>query len=162
MVVTAPKSVIRPVGFGGGPKGTSRSGMSRTPKCVSPCPSAWIMGNFIHFGDEVRPPLVTDDQRWRRVIFDRPGRAVFQKMDESLVVFAVKIDQEGKTIELTKTDDKNWKATLSFARPATDRLTLNGAMDGNQLIIDLRPMDREQFLVLNRGFHWVQERPFNR
>ena len=115
----------------------------------------------MQFGDQVRPPLVTDDQRWRRVIFDRPGRAVFQKMDDSLVVFAAKIDPEGETIELTKTDDKNWKATLSFARPAPDRLTLNGAMDGNQLVIDLR-LDREQFLVLNRGFHWVQERPFNR
>lgn len=116
----------------------------------------------ISIGDEVRPPLVTDDRRWRRVIFDRPGRAVFQKMDESLVVFAAKIDQEGKTIELTKTDATNWKATLSFARPAPDRLTLNGAMDGNQLVMDLRLVDREQFLVLNRGFHWVQERPFNR
>jgi len=116
----------------------------------------------ISIGDEVRPPLVTDDRRWRRVIFDRPGRAVFQKMDESLVVFAAKIDQEGKTIELTKADDTNWKATLSFARPAPDRLTLNGAVDGNQLIMGLRLVDREQFLVLNRGFHWVQERPFNR
>ena len=115
----------------------------------------------MQFGDQVRPPLVTDDQRWRRVIFDRPGRAVFQKMDDSLVVFAAKIDPEGETIELTKTDDKNWKATLSLARPAPDRLTLNGAMDRNQLVIDLR-LDREQFLVLNRGFHWVQERPFNR
>jgi hypothetical protein len=116
----------------------------------------------MQIGDEPRPPLVTDDRRWRRVILDRPGRAVFQKMDDSLVVCAAKIDQEGKTIELTKTDDKNWKATLSFARPAPDRLTLNGAMDGNQLAMDLRLMDREQFLVLNRGFHWVQERPFNR
>jgi hypothetical protein len=116
----------------------------------------------MQIGDEVRPPFVTDDRRWRRVIFDRPGRAVFQKMDESLVVFAAKIDQEGKTIELTKTDDKNWKATLSFARPAPDRLTLSGAMDGDQSVMDLRLVDREQFLVLNRGFHWVQERPFNR
>jgi len=47
MVVTAPKSLICPVGFGGGPTASSWSGMSWMPKCVSPRSSAWIMGNFI-------------------------------------------------------------------------------------------------------------------
>ena len=135
-------------GFGGG-----------APK--PPLYGIWNVDQM-QIGDEVRPPLVTDERRWHRVIFDRPGRAVFQQMNDSLVVFAAKIDQESKTIELTKTDDKNWKATLSFARPAADRLTLNGPMDGNQMAMELRLVDREQFLVLNRGFHWVQERPFNR
>jgi hypothetical protein len=112
--------------------------------------------------EQPRPPLLTDDQRWRRVIFDRPGRAVFQKMNDSLVVFTAKIDEEARTIELTKTDEKQWKATLSFERPADDRLALKGEMDGNRVTMDLRLADPKQFLVLNRGFHWVQERPFNR
>ena len=116
----------------------------------------------MQIGGEPRPPLVTDERRWRRVIFDRPERVVFQQMNDSLAVFTAKIDEEGKTIELGKREDKNWKATLSFARPAPDRLTLNGAMDGNQMAMELRLVDREQFLVLNRGFHWVQENPVNR
>ena len=39
-LLTASRSVIRPIGFGGGPKGASCSGRSRTLMCVSPCSSA--------------------------------------------------------------------------------------------------------------------------
>jgi hypothetical protein len=39
---------------------------------------------------------------------------------------------------------------------------LKGEMDGHQVAIALRLIDRNTFLLINRGFHWVQERPFNR
>lgn len=112
--------------------------------------------------DEVRPPLLTDDKRWRRVIFDRPDRVGFQQMNDTLLSFNAKIEVEGKTIELTRTDNANWKAALFFDRIAHDRLDLRGNMEGRRVAMELRLLDRETFLLVNRGFHWVQERPFNR
>ncbi len=38
----------------------------------------WIDG-------QLRSPLLTDHDRWRRVIFDTPDRNTFQRMDDSLV-----------------------------------------------------------------------------
>jgi hypothetical protein len=35
-------------------------------------------------------------------------------------------------------------------------------LDGHKVQMQLEAMDRKQFLLVNRGFHWVQEYPFNR
>lgn len=112
--------------------------------------------------DQTRPAVLTDDQRWRRIIFDRPNRAGLQGMNDAIVTCNAKIDPEQRTIELSKTDDAGWKAALSFERPAKDRLLLNGEMQGRRVAMELHLVDRETFLLVNRGFHWVQERPFNR
>ena len=112
--------------------------------------------------DEIRPPVLSEEQRWRRVIFDRPDRTSFQRMNDSLLSFNAKLDANKKTIDLTKTDDAKWKAALSYDRPANDHITLSGEMDGHRVAMELRLVDRETFLLVNRGFHWVQERPFNR
>jgi hypothetical protein len=127
----------------------------------SPLYGIWEVEQMTADG-QVRPPLLTDDQRWRRLIFDRPDRAGFQRMDDSLATFNARIDASAHTIDLTKMDDPKWKATLSYDRAASDRLLLQGEMDGHRVVMELRLVERETFLLINRGFHWVQERPFNR
>src|SRR6202035_3317982 len=51
---------------------------------------------------QVRSPLVTDYGRWRRAMFDIPGRMSFQRMDDSLARFGASIDVKKQTIALTK------------------------------------------------------------
>jgi hypothetical protein len=111
---------------------------------------------------QVRPPLINDNDRWRRAIFDSPTRMSFQRMDDSFARYGASIDVNGKTLALTKDDDKNWKANFIFQRPATDQLILDGDMDGHKVHMQLQLQDRNKFLLINRGFHWVQENPFNR
>jgi uncharacterized membrane protein YphA (DoxX/SURF4 family) len=111
---------------------------------------------------ELRPPLLTDSTRWRRLVFDVPERMSFQRLDDSFERRAAAIDVGNKTLTLTKDDDKNWKASFTFTRPATDQLTLDGSMDGHSVHLQLKLFDRNQFLLINRGFHWIQEHPFNR
>ena len=35
-------------------------------------------------------------------------------------------------------------------------------IDGHKTHIQLRLRDRNKFLLVNRGFHWIQEYPYNR
>jgi hypothetical protein len=35
-------------------------------------------------------------------------------------------------------------------------------MDGHTIRMQLQRIDLNKFLILNRGFHWIQEYPFNR
>jgi hypothetical protein len=63
---------------------------------------------------------------------------------------------------LGKYQDKNWKAQLTFDRPAPDRLILQGQIDGHQIQAQLTQFDLSKYLLISRGFHWVQEHPFNR
>ena len=111
---------------------------------------------------QVRSPLLSDYGRWRRVVFDFPTLASFQRMDDSFARYGVKIDVNSNGLVLTKSDDKDWKANLAFQRPTPDQLILDGQMDGHKVRMQLRLFDREKFLLVSRGFHWVQENPFNR
>jgi len=110
----------------------------------------------------IRSPLVTDYDRWRRVLFDRPTFVSFQRMDDTFAGYGARIDEAGKSIALTKPADKNWSASYTFARPAADRLILDGTMDGHTLHMELQLFDRSKFLLISGGFHWIQEYPFNR
>jgi hypothetical protein len=109
-----------------------------------------------------RPPLVTDYARWRRVTFDRPTAMAFHRMDDSFAAYPITIDAAGKSIALTRTGDQNWKATLTYDRPADNRLILAGEMDGRKLDMRLELFPRERFLLVTRGFNWIQEYPLNR
>ena len=111
---------------------------------------------------QLRSPLLNDYGRWRRVIFDSPGRVVFQRIDDSFAGHGVTINVKDKTLVLTDYVDKNWKANFTFAREAPGRLTLDGNLDGHETHLQLRLVDLSKVALVNRGFHWIQEHPFNR
>jgi hypothetical protein len=114
---------------------------------------------------EPHPPLLTDLSRWRRAIFDSPARIVFERPNDTFQGYGASIDMNRKTLLLTKASDKGWKANFTFERPAhesQDELELDGQMDGHQLHLQLHLLDRNQFPLVSRGFHWISEYPFNR
>ena len=76
--------------------------------------------------------------------------------------YRVKLDEAHKTMALTKRDDPAWKSSLVYQRPAPDRLTLEGTLEGHKVRASLHRVDESKFLLLTRGFHWVNEDPFNR
>lgn len=109
-----------------------------------------------------RSPLLTDYDRWRRVIFDFTTFTSFQRMDETLGGFGSTIDDKNKTISLTKGTDKNWKGSFTFDRPAQDKLVLDGSMGGHKVHMQLKLLDRNKLTLVNRGFHWINDYPFQR
>jgi hypothetical protein len=86
----------------------------------------------------------------------------FQRMDDSLARYGASINVNDKTLALTKDDDKNWKARFIFQRPTPEQLLLDGDMDSHKVHMELRLLDRKKYLLVSRGFHWIQEYPFNR
>ena len=109
-----------------------------------------------------RAPLVTDYDRWRRLTFDVPTRMAFHRMDDTFIQLNSKIDVEAKSLVLTKAGNGTWSSTFSFDRPAPDRMTLHGQMDGKTIEMRLELFPRENLLLVTRGFNWIQEYPFNR
>ena len=104
-----------------------------------------------------RPPVLNDyDRRWRRAIFDTPDVLVFQRTDDSFAHYEAAIDASRRAIVLTKRNGGNWRAAFTFERPSSDRLVLEGAMDGHQLRIRLRLVELDTFRLLNSRFRWVR------
>ena len=53
-------------------------------------------------------------------------------------------------------------ASLAYQRPTKDQLVLDGTMNGHAVRMELSFRDPDSFPLRSRGFHWVQELPFNR
>jgi hypothetical protein len=111
---------------------------------------------------KVLAPLLTDHDRWRRIVFDSPKRAAFHRMDDSIEVYRTDIDPDRKSMVLIAGTTLDRKSTIAFEQPAADRLVLEGDMEGHRVRMQLLLEDREKFPLVSRGFHWVQEYPFNR
>jgi hypothetical protein len=111
---------------------------------------------------QVRSPLLTDYDRWRRVIFDFPSSVNFQRMDDSFVGYGAAINLNDRTIALTNANDRDWRARFIFQRPAPDQMTLDGDVDNHKIHMQLRLVERSKFLLANSRFHWIAEFPFNR
>jgi hypothetical protein len=109
-----------------------------------------------------RAPLVTDYARWRRVVIQRTTDISFWRMDDTSFSYPAKTDMDKKTITMSKPADKAWTAQLTFDRTAPDKMTFDGSIDGHALHMNTHLVRREDFLLVNRGFHWIQEFPFNR
>lgn len=110
----------------------------------------------------VRLPLLTDYGRWRRVVFEFPQWTVFERMDDSFAGFGTNLDAKRGTLALTKNDDPKWKGQLTVHREGLGRMTLDGKMGRQTIRMQLSLMDRSKFLLVSRGFHWMQDYPFNR
>jgi hypothetical protein len=125
----------------------------------SPLYGIWNIEQMVIDG-ETRSPLTTDYDRFRRVVFDRPTQAAFQRMNDTFVPYAAKIDTSAKTVTLTRGGAS--PSTFTYEQPTPDVLVLNGSLDGRKIEMQARLFDRNNFLLVTRGFHWVQEYPFNR
>jgi uncharacterized membrane protein YphA (DoxX/SURF4 family) len=106
--------------------------------------------------DRVQEPALNDyDRRWRRVIFDTPRVAVFQRTDDSLAHFTASIDG-GRRLSLRKRGSTTWGATFRIDRPAPDRLVLDGDMDGQRIRMRLSLVELDTFRLLESRFRWVR------
>ncbi|HKG22593.1 MAG TPA: DoxX family protein, partial [Blastocatellia bacterium] len=121
----------------------------------------WMVEEFSVDG-QLRPPLLTDAPRWQRVIFQNPGALTIQPMSGPNQRFKLELDMENKTLSLGKQDDPDWKAGFSFEVRAPGLITVEGEMEGHKTTASLARFDESKFLLRNRGFHWIQEYPFNR
>jgi len=131
---------------------------------LAPTPSLYGIWNVVTMtvDGQVLPPLLTDNERWRRLLVDIGPRVAFQRPDDSFANYGASIDDKQGNLELTKPGDKNWKAVLKFQRASPDQLTLDGDMDGHRIQMRLSYFDKNKLLLVSRGFHWIQEYPFNR
>lgn len=88
------------------------------------------------------------------------GRGGFRAITttDELIPAAAKQDPAGTALTLTDADGEHrW----SVARTG-DGLVVEGPLRGRTVRATLRRVDDTAFVLPNRGFHWVQEYPFNR
>lgn len=107
--------------------------------------------------NEILPPLATDTTRWKRLIITSPAYASIQFMNDSTKWFAIKIDTNTKTFVVNPPGDTTKRTLFSYSVAAPELL-----FSGDSVRIKMKRFDERNFLLMSRGFHWVNELPFNR
>ena len=96
------------------------------------------------------------------------------RMDESLTTQFAKVDLTKGTITMTPAPPlargmppapfprSADNGVFTFTEPETDVLLIDGELAGRKIRARLKRYDLNNYLLMTRGFNWVQEYPFNR
>ncbi len=115
--------------------------------------------HYIINGDTL-PPLTTDTDQWKQLIVDKRS-SLLLKMNGKRVGMQHQIDSLNNTITLTPFVDEEREYTFNYTiRNSLLFLTENKGKD--VLLISATKREREDFFLINRGFHWINEFPMNR
>jgi hypothetical protein len=138
-----------------------RATYSEEARAKLPLHGLWNVDEFAVDG-QIRPPLVTDEQRWQRVVFDFPEQLGVFLMNDSRDRYNIEMDEAKRTFIMTRRFEPEKKTTVAYHQPAPDRLVLEGTFDGKKVRALLHRTEPPTFLLMTRGFHWINERPYNR
>jgi len=125
--------------------------MAKQQQQRSPLYGAWFVQEFASAGT-VRPPLVTDETRWRRVVFDFPQAMTLQRMDDSVERYSSQLNLEQKSLKLSQPGDKSWNAEFVVERSGEDVLTLTGTFAGEPVQATLRRVTLQDFPLASHNF----------
>jgi uncharacterized membrane protein YphA (DoxX/SURF4 family) len=131
---------------------------SKAPK--PPLYGIYYTETFIRNKDTI-PPLDTDTLRWKRIVVQRENFASVRLMNDTVRNYNFKIDTVTKTAMVYPNWDTLNKNQFTYIKD-TAFLTLTGKIKNDSVYIKLKRYDENNFRLVNRGFHWVNEMPFNR
>jgi uncharacterized membrane protein YphA (DoxX/SURF4 family) len=94
------------------------------------------------------PPL------WRKVAVDFPQQMAVRTTEDK--VQFIPTEYADNTVTLNKKDK------LTVSRPDPDHVVLEGTLNGAPSAIRLKKVDTSKMPIFGRGFHWINEYPFNR
>ncbi len=113
-------------------------------------------------GGQETAPLATDATRWKRVAIQAPAAFTVRMMDDTARTYVTEYDKAKNNVTISGDPDKSKKNVWTYSRPDADHVILQGTLINDPVVVKLRRIDPSKFLLVNRGFHWINERPFNR
>lgn len=125
---------------------------------ISSLHGAYEVKSFI-LNEETISPDTLRTQRWNKVVFN-PKTATIHYMDSASSPWHLNANADNSRIILHSWD---LGTTGSFTTQIRDSLlVLEGALDQNKLKVICQKKSEASFLLVDRGFHWVNEFPYNR
>lgn len=113
---------------------------------------------FVVNNDTIEP-LFTDKNRWRRFIVDRYSSNI-TKMNGDILYAESVVDTINTTIQIKPFKESS---TFNFQYELRDSvLVFNGTKGKDSIRIDFKIKDKNEFYLMKRGFHWINEFPNNR
>jgi hypothetical protein len=109
-----------------------------------------------------KEPAKDDPMNWRWFDFSNRKFVRLAGPKPPNLAYKVTWDSENKKLTLSKFSTPDWSATLSYALPEPEKLELQGSMNGKVISATLKLAPEKRYELMDRGFHWIQEMPYNR
>jgi hypothetical protein len=108
------------------------------------------------------PTSPSDSSRWQSLYLGPGGASVNLMNSEDMLAAAY--DPAQQVLAVFSSDHKTELGLLacSWGDPDKDHLSLTGRVANDSLVVTLHRLDASKFLLVRRGFHWINEFPLNR
>lgn len=121
----------------------------------------WETKTFVRNNDTI-PPLLTDSFRWRYLLIEKKGNAVVKTMTDKLVNHTFITDTIKNKISIYNQYGIKDSLNFQYSIENSKDLKLFGTLENDSLVITLTKKDLNRFPLKSRGFHWINERPYNK
>jgi hypothetical protein len=94
--------------------------------------------------------------RWRKAWFDDWGLGV-RTMTDQVTTFPGKFDAVRSTLAMN-----DGIGSVAWTVPDSEHVAVEGKIAGDSIYARLRRIDTSKLMLNSRGFHWINETPYNR
>jgi hypothetical protein len=111
---------------------------------------------------QIIPLRENNPASWRRVIGEHGFWAIRQN-DGTTLYLQPRYIAKSNRVELYSAQTRS-SLQLSYTQPDRQHLVLTERLGGEGGVVEthLHRIDDQQFLLTTRGYHWINEQPFNR
>lgn len=115
---------------------------------------------FVRNHDTI-PQNAGDTARWEKLFINRTGSSTVQMANKKKLYFG--LDMDSTKCNWTMTSYRDSKIVFHLNCTNQDSIMeLAGNEGSDTLFVRLKTYDLKNFLLMNRGFHWVNEYPYNK
>ncbi len=107
-------------------------------------------------------PLATDTSQWKQLNVTSDKYATIKMMNDSLKNFNFIVSPVTKTVKVSEFSDQDDKSILDYSNPDSTHLILTGKIKEDSVYIEMKKVDIKNMRLIKRGFHWINEYPYNR
>ncbi len=101
-----------------------------------------------------------NDKLWKNIFFEKEGTVKIETMNEKNISYKIEIDSTTKKMKFSP---KGTSDSFDFNYTKTDtNLDFNFIFKNDTIFAETKRMNEDALLLINRGFHWISEYPYNR
>lgn len=115
---------------------------------------------FIKNSDTLR--VYSDSAEWKYLVIEWEGMASVRQLNDRSYRLTFNVDTIKKSIALNLQTDTVNKYHVNYKQINDSTLNLNGVFMKDTINFTFKKVNTANFRLMNRGYHWVNEYPFNR
>ena len=116
---------------------------------------------FVKNNDTIKA-IKGHSERWEYIQIEREGLLQIRNMDKSRMNFKPEQDSITKSIKLYAYSDSSKVSQMTYKKIDSTFFEFNAIIDMDTIYCKTVKKTPEDFLLTNRGFHWITEYPHNR